>query len=123
MTRKKVLLVDDQNTVLMMERVSLQGTGYEIITAKNGVEAIQKAILERPDLILMDVVMPEMDGLAACRTLRSREETKNIPILMCTTRGESGSIQAGYDAGANEYITKPFNGLDLVAKLQEYLGK
>lgn len=122
-TRKKVLLVDDQNTVLMMERTVLQGAGYDTITAKNGVEAIQKALLERPDLILMDVVMPQMDGLAACRTLRAREETKSIPIIMCTTRGESGAIQAGYDAGANEYITKPFNGLELVAKLQEYLGK
>jgi CheY-like chemotaxis protein len=123
MKPKKILLVDDQNTVLMMERLVLQGAGYETVLARNGIEAIQKALLEHPDLIIMDIVMPEMDGIAACRTLRAREETKTVPIIMCTTRGESTSMQAGYDAGCSDYITKPFKGVELVTKVQEYLGK
>lgn len=121
--RKKVLLVDDQNTVLMMERMMLKDAGYDIVTARNGEEAVEKALAERPDLILLDVVMPKMDGFAVCRALRGREETRRVPIILCTTRGESTNVQAGFDAGCNEYVTKPFNAAKLLAKLEGYLGK
>ena len=123
MTPKKVLLVDDQNTVLMMERMMLKQAGYTIATAKNGAEAIAKAMSERPDLILLDVIMPDMDGFAVCRALRAHQDTKDVPIIMCTTRGEATNVQTGYDAGCNEYVTKPFNSVDLLAKVQRYLGK
>jgi CheY-like chemotaxis protein len=123
MVQKKILLVDDQNTVLMMERVMLREAGYQIVTAKNGAEAVQKAVAERPNLILLDVVMPEMDGFAVCKNLRSREETKAVPIILCSTRGESTNVQAGYDAGCNDYVTKPFNSVELLEKIQRYLDK
>jgi DNA-binding response OmpR family regulator len=123
MARKKVLLVDDQNTVLMMERMMLKEAGYEIVTARNGTEAVEKALAERPDLILLDVVMPKMDGFEVCRTLRAHEAMKVVPIVMCTTRGEATNRQAGYDAGCNDYVTKPFNAVELLAKLQGYLAK
>jgi DNA-binding response OmpR family regulator len=122
MSRKKVLLVDDQNTVLMMERMMLKDAGYDIVTARNGPEAIEKALAERPDLILLDVVMPGMDGFEVCRSLRSHDDMKLVPIIMCTTRGESTNVQTGYDAGCNEYVTKPFNSVQLLERLRNYLG-
>lgn len=122
MSRKKVLLVDDQNTVLMMERMMLKDAGYDIVVARNGVEAVEQAVAERPDLILLDVVMPKMDGFAVCRILRAREEMRTLPIIMCTTRGEALNVKAGFDAGCTDYVTKPFNAVELLAKLKCYLG-
>lgn len=123
MGKKKILLVDDQSTVLMIEKMMLKNAGYDIVTAKNGEEAVETALQERPDLILLDVVMPKMDGFEVCRTLRARDETKTTPIVMCTTRGEATNIQTGYDAGCTDYVTKPFNAVELLGKLQGYLGK
>lgn len=123
MSPKKILLVDDQNTVLMMEKMMLKGSGYQIVTARNGVEAVEKALSERPDLILLDVMMPQMDGIEVCRTLRARPETRSLPIILCTTRGEPVNVRAGYDAGCTDYVTKPFNAVDLLSKLQGYLGE
>lgn len=118
---KKILLVDDANTVLMMERMMLRGAGYDVVTARNGEEAVQMAIAERPDLILLDVIMPRMDGFEACRQIRANESTKAIPIIMVTTRSEATSVQTGLDAGANECLTKPFNSVELLGKLRTFL--
>jgi DNA-binding response OmpR family regulator len=123
MARKKILLVDDSNTVLLMERMMLKSDRYELLLAHDGVEAVDTALAQRPDLIFMDVVMPKMDGFEACRRLRGREETKAIPIIMVTTRGEPHNVQAGYEAGCTEYIAKPFNATELVAKLRNFLGE
>lgn len=123
MTNKKILLVDDADTILMMERMLLTKGGYQLITAKDGEEAVAKAVAERPDLILMDVVMPRMNGFEACRQLRSQEETKKIPIVMVTTRGEEENVETGYQSGCDDYITKPFNGLEVLAKVRSYLGE
>lgn len=118
---KKILLVDDANTVLMMERMMLRGAGYDVVTARNGEEAVQMALAERPDLILLDVIMPRMDGFEACRQIRANEVTKAIPIIMVTTRSEATNVQTGFDAGANEYLTKPFNSVELLGRLRTYL--
>lgn len=123
MNRKKILLVDDQNTVLMMERMMLKDAGYQILTAKNGAEAVERAVAERPDLILLDVVMPKMDGFETCRMLRSRDETREVPIIMCTTRGEASKVEDGYKAGCNDYVTKPFNSIELLGKIKNFLGE
>lgn len=121
--RKKVLLVDDSNTALMMERMLLHQLPYEVVTARDGAEAVAKAIAERPDLILMDVIMPHMNGFEACRKLKSTETTKGIPIIMVTTRGEQDNIERGFESGCNDYITKPIDGLDLITKLRNFLGE
>ncbi len=121
MPSKRILLVDDSNTVLLLHRMTLKGSGYELLVARNGQEAVEKAVAERPDLILMDLVMPQMNGLEACRTLRAKEETRSTPIIIVTTRGEPYNVEAGYEAGCNEYITKPFDGVELLAKLKNYL--
>jgi CheY-like chemotaxis protein len=85
--RKTILLVDDSSTILMMEKFILRNDPYAVITASNGEEAVRKAAAEKPDLILLDVVMPRMSGFEACRLIRDNEELKHIPIIMVTTRG------------------------------------
>lgn len=120
-TRKKILLVDDQNTVLMMEQMMLKSSGYDLVIARNGAEAVEKALAERPDLILLDVIMPKMDGFEACRTLRAHEETRHVPIIMVTTRGEAVNVETGYAAGCTAYVTKPFSAPELLTKLKGYL--
>ena len=123
MDRKKILLVDDSSTVLLMERMILSKNDYDVVTARDGVEGVEKARSEHPDLILMDVVMPRMDGFEAVRQLRQEEETREIPVIMVTTRGELSSVENGYASGCNEYVTKPINGLELLAKVRSCLGQ
>ena len=123
MTRKKILLVDDADTILMMERMILNRGGYELITAKDGQEAVAKAVTERPDLILLDIVMPRMNGFEALKQLRSQEATKAIPIMMVTTRGEEENVETGFASGCDDYITKPLNGSEVLAKVRSYLGE
>jgi DNA-binding response OmpR family regulator len=123
MARKKILLVDDADTILMIERMILNRGGYELITAKDGQEAVAKAVAERPDLILLDIVMPRMNGFEALRQLRSQEATKAIPIMMVTTRGEEENVEAGFASGCDDYITKPLNGSEVLAKVRSYLGE
>lgn len=120
--RKKVLLVDDSTTVLMMEKMILSKGPYEVVTAGDGVQAIAKAKSEKPDVILLDVVMPNLDGLSACAAIRKEPETSHIPIVMVTTRGEEHNIETAFRNGCTDYVTKPINGLELLAKLQNILG-
>ena len=122
--RKKVLLlVDDSKTILLMERMILGGGAYELITALDGEEAVEKARAEVPDLILMDVVMPRMNGFEACRRSRSGVATADIPVIMVTTRGEIESVEAGYESGCADYVIKPIDAQELLAKVQSYLGE
>ena len=122
MTLKKILLVDDSATTLMMEQMVLRGQPYSIVTAKNGREAIERAAAEQPDLSLMDVVMPEMNGFEACRQIRRHPLSRSVPIIMVTTRGEEQSVETGFQSGASDYITKPINGAELLIKVRSYLG-
>jgi DNA-binding response OmpR family regulator len=117
----KILLVDDSETVLMIERMILNGDNYQLLTAKDGREGVRKALTEVPDLILLDVVMPIMDGLHALRELRRYEETRVIPVVMVTTQGEEESMETAYLNGCNDYITKPIDRLELLAKVRSFL--
>jgi len=120
--KKKVLLVDDSNTVLLMEKMILAKGPYELVTARDGVEGVAKAKSEMPDIILLDVMMPNLDGLSACAAIRANPETAHIPIVMVTTRGEEQNIETAFRNGCNDYVTKPINGLELLTKLQNILG-
>jgi DNA-binding response OmpR family regulator len=122
MTQKKILLVDDSNTVLMMYRMALHGASYTLVFARDGQEALDKALAEKPDLIIMDVMMPRLTGVEVCRALRARAETAATPILLVTTRGEPHNVEAGYTAGCTEYMTKPFQSFELLAKARHYVG-
>lgn len=121
MPRKKILLVDDSSTVIMMEKMMLAGCGYDIVTARDGEEGVAKAASERPDLILLDVVMPKMDGIEACRRIRAQSLTKDIPIIMVTTRSEAQNIETSYKNGCNDYVNKPLNNAELLAKVRSFL--
>jgi DNA-binding response OmpR family regulator len=120
---KKILLVDDSSTVVMMERMILAAERFEIVTAANGQEGYDRAKAEQPDLILMDMVMPRMNGIEAVKALRGDESTKHIPIIMVTTRGEAESMELGFASGCNDYVTKPVNSAELLAKVRSILGK
>jgi PleD family two-component response regulator len=121
-SQKTILLADDAETVLLMEKMIL-GKKYQIITARNGKDAVTKAAAKRPDLVLLDVVMPIKDGFEACQELRSREDTRHIPIIMVTTRGEPESIETGFKSGCTDYVVKPINGAELLAKVRNYIGE
>jgi DNA-binding response OmpR family regulator len=120
--RKKILLVDDSSTILMMERFILRNDPYILITASDGEEGVEKAIAEVPDLILLDVVMPRMNGFEACRRIRANEATKSIPIIMVTTRAEAEQVDAGWTSGCTDYVTKPIDSTELLAKVRGILG-
>ncbi|HYW37553.1 MAG TPA: response regulator [Terriglobales bacterium] len=121
---KKILVVDDSRTALMMEREILEkSTKYQCVTATDGREAVEKAQQEHPDLVLMDVVMPRMNGFEACKMMRQQPSTREIPIVLVTTRGEESYMEAGFQSGCNDYITKPIDGAELVALVQSYLGE
>jgi len=122
MKKKKVLLVDDSNTVLLMEKMILSRGPYEIFVARDGREAVATAKSERPDVILLDVMMPNLDGLSACAAIRADADTSAIPIIIVTTRGEEHNIETAYRNGCTDYVTKPINGLELLAKLNDALG-
>ncbi|MFO0582418.1 MAG: response regulator [Anaeromyxobacter sp.] len=123
MPRKKILLVDDSSTVLLMEKMILAKNQYDVVEARDGQEGVAKALAEKPDLILMDVVMPKMDGFEAVKRLRAEAPTKSTPIIMVTTRGELESVESGYASGCTDYVTKPINGLDLLTKVKSCLGQ
>ncbi len=121
-TRKKIMLVDDSTTILMMERMILSKGPYDLVVAKDGQEAVERAPIERPDLILLDVMMPRLSGLDACRQLRRHDLTSRTPIIMVTTRGELESIETAFENGCNDYVTKPINGVELLTKIRNFLG-
>lgn len=123
MEKTKILLVDDSGTSLMMERMILRKGPYELVSARNGVEAVEMAADEKPDLILLDVMMPEMDGFEACRQIRERQETSDIPIIMVTTKGDEASVERGFRLGCNDYLTKPINGFELMTKVKNVLSQ
>jgi len=122
MNRKKILLVDDSATILMMERTILMKGPYDVVTASDGEQGVAKALTEKPDLILMDVIMPRMNGFEACRRIREEEGIRATPIIMVTTRGEETNVELGYQAGCSDYVTKPINAVELMTKLKSYLG-
>jgi CheY-like chemotaxis protein len=123
MARKKILLVDDSKTAILMEQMILKKGPYDLILAGDGAEGVAKAVSEHPDLILMDVVMPYMTGLEALKELRQREATREIPVIMVTTRGEGENVEAGFASGCSDYLTKPIDSVALLAKVRDYLGE
>ena len=119
----KILLVDDEPDILEIIGYNLSQEGYQIVTAKNGKEAITKAKKELPHLIIMDVMMPEMDGMEACENIRKIPELSHTIIAFLTARSEDYSQVAGFDAGADDYIAKPIKPKLLVSKVKALLRR
>lgn len=119
----KILLVDDEPDILEIVGYNLSSEGYQVNTATNGVEAISSAKKEKPHLIILDVMMPEMDGIETCEKLRGIPELHNTIIVFLTARGEDYSQVAGFDAGADDYITKPIKPKVLISKVKALLRR
>ncbi len=111
---KKILAVDDEKHIVRLVQINLEKEGYEVVTANNGREALDKVASERPDLIVMDVMMPEMDGLEALQTLKSNPATAEIPVIMLTAKAQDADVFRGWQSGADLYLTKPFNPMELL---------
>ena len=119
----KILLVDDETDILEIISYNLISEGYSVFTSSNGQEAIKKATKEKPHIIILDVMMPEMDGIEACEKIRKVPELENTLITFLTARGEDYSKLAGFDAGADDYITKPIKPKVLVSKIKSLLRR
>ena len=119
----RILLVDDEPDILEILSYNLSSEGYTVYTANNGVEGVAKAKKKQPHLIILDVMMPEMDGIEACEIIRNTKGLENTIITFLTARGEDYSQVAGFDAGADDYITKPIKPKVLVSKIKGLLRR
>ena len=119
----RILLVDDEPDILEIVSYNLSNEGYEVFTAPNGIEGVAKAKKKQPHLIILDVMMPEMDGIEACEIIRNTKGLENTIITFLTARGEDYSQVAGFDAGADDYITKPIKPKVLVSKVKALLRR
>ena len=118
-----ILLAEDSETARNLVQIQLTFLGYRVTTAKNGAEAVAKAIAELPDLIVMDIQMPVMDGCQAAAQIRKEPKTQSIPILAATAKAMSGDKQKCLDSGCNEYIAKPFTHRQLQIAIEKLLSK
>ncbi len=120
---ERILIVDDSPTALMWQQILLRLEGYDILTAMDGVEGVRVARRERPDLIVLDVSMPKMDGFEACRALRAAPETMATPILIATTHGGVDNVLAGYEAGCNAFLTKPLERSEYLMTIRSHVNR
>lgn len=122
MKKGKILVVDDEVNITQILEFSIGSEGYEVITAQNGEDAIDKARREQPDLIILDIMMPKIDGYEACRILKANPLTKNIPVVLLTAKGRDIDKRLGYEVGATDYIIKPFSPNKLVDRIHQLLS-
>jgi DNA-binding response OmpR family regulator len=118
-----ILAADDDEDILQLVAFRLGRAGYRVLQARDGEEAIALATEHEPDLAVLDVGMPKMDGLEVARRLRAAEATKSIPIIMLTARAQDTDVQGGFDAGANDYLRKPFSPKELRTRVQALLAR
>lgn len=118
----KILLADDEEDVKDVLRMFLESKGFEVVTAFDGLSAIDTVRQERPDLVLLDIMMPSIDGIEVCKKLKADPQTVNIPIVMISASSHAESVQKGLDAGAVEYIVKPFEPKNVLAMIQRILN-
>jgi two-component system alkaline phosphatase synthesis response regulator PhoP len=123
MAKAKILVVDDEEDIRELVELNLSQEGFKIISCESGEEALEKAGAELPDLIILDLMLPGIDGLAVCKKLKSNLKTENIPVVMLTARGEETDVVTGLELGADDYVTKPFSGKVLVARVRRLLRK
>ncbi|MFL5626875.1 MAG: response regulator [Ktedonobacteraceae bacterium] len=120
---RKILVVDDEAVLVETIAYNLEQAGYQVITAADGTNALQAAHRETPDLIILDIMLPEMDGIEVCRQLRRESNTATTPIMMLTARGEEIDKVVGLEVGADDYVTKPFGRRELLARVRALLRR
>lgn len=121
--KKKVLVVDDEPDIVRLVDISLKLCNFDVLSCFSGPEALEKLKTEKPDLILLDVMMPKMSGYAVCQAIRADASTKDIPVIMLTAKGQKGDAEKGLEAGADDYIIKPFDPYDLGERVSRFLQK
>lgn len=122
MARKKVLVVDDSMSAVLWQKLVLRQEAYDVVTASDGEAAVAAAVAERPDLIIMDVVMPGMDGLEASRKIRATPATQHVPIIMTATRENLANVEATAEVASADFLMKPIERAALLEKVGGYLG-
>jgi two-component system phosphate regulon response regulator PhoB len=123
MSKPTILVAEDENALVTLLRYNLERAGYRVLEARDGEEALLIAAEETLDLVILDWMMPQLSGIEVCRRLRGRQETRNVPILMLTARGEETDRVRGLDTGADDYLTKPFSMTELLARLRALLRR
>lgn len=123
MAGEKILVVDDELNIVELIRYNLEANGYKVDFSLNGREGLNKSIQNRPDLILLDIMLPELDGFDVCKELKKNKETMGIPIIMLTAKGEEFDKILGLELGADDYITKPFSVRELLARIKAVLRR
>jgi CheY-like chemotaxis protein len=121
MAGERVLVVDDDPVIQRLLQVNFEMEDYEVVTAGDGAEGLERARDSQPDVILLDVMMPKMDGIAVAKALRADPATADLPIVMLTAKAQAADIQAGREVGVNVYVTKPFDPLELLETVRELL--
>ena len=121
--KRKILVVDDELDMLMVIKLRLEASGYEVITATDGLEGLNAARKDNPDLIVLDIMLPKMNGYKVARFLKFDEEYKKIPIVMLTALGGEEDRSTGMETGADEYLTKPFETEQLLSAVRKFLGE
>ncbi len=119
----KVLIVDDEIHIVKIIAYKLRGAGYDVISAGDGVEALQMVQADRPDLILLDIMMPRMDGYQALETLKGDPATRDIPVFMLSVKNKEADLQRGWQLGCDDYITKPFSPGKLLERIDQALKR
>ena len=120
---KKILIVEDEHDILQLIKLYLEKEGFRTVAAKTGTEGLQCAKQEKPDLVVLDLMLPEIDGLEVCKRLRSAPETAMLPIIMLTAKAEESDTVVGLELGADDYVTKPFSPKTLVARIKALLRR
>jgi two-component system, OmpR family, alkaline phosphatase synthesis response regulator PhoP len=121
--RKRILVVDDEIYIVHILEFSLTMEGYSVLTASDGEEALRIIEQERPDLVVLDIMMPKLDGYEVCRQLRQDEQFRSLPVILLSAKGRPIDREAGLSAGADDYITKPFSPRKLLEKMRELLER
>ncbi len=123
MAKGKILVVDDEIYIVHILDFSLGMEGYEVLTALDGEQALEKARASHPDLIVLDIMMPKLDGYETCKMLKADDNTKNIPVILLSAKGRNVDQKVGFEVGADDYITKPFSPRKLVERINALLGQ
>ena len=123
MSKGRILVVDDEIYIVHILDFSLGMEGYEVITALDGEQALEKLKTEKPDLIVLDIMMPKLDGYEVCKAIKSSPETRHIPVILLSAKGRNVDQKLGFDVGADDYITKPFSPRKLVERINQLLGQ
>ena len=118
----KVLVVDDDPVIVRLLEVNFEMEGFEVISAVDGMDGVEKARAQQPDIVVSDVMMPKLNGLELAAALKADDSTKHIPIVLLSAKAQVDDVRAGLDAGADDYVTKPFEPLDLIDRVNKLLG-